>query len=231
MKWGAVIAAAGIGKRMKAKKNKQFLDLQGSPLVVHTIRAFQECPFISKIKLVVHRDELTYCRREILSQYNCEDVEPVVGGASRQQSVFNGLKAFQASPDYVLIHDGARPLISEEILARVQSALQNFEAVTTGVRVKDTIKVRTEDFFVERTLDRKQLVAIQTPQGFNYSLIRQAHKKAAVKGNHSYSDDASLVEAMGQRVKVVEGAYENIKVTTPADLDFARMLVSSQESN
>ena len=227
MNWGVVIPAAGRGSRMKKKTNKQFLDLQGLPLVVHTIRLFQACSFVSQIRLVVRSDELDYCHREILQEFNCDDVQLVAGGATRRESVFNGLKSFAVSPDCVIIHDGARPLLSEVVLDRTKASLQEYEAVAAGVKVKDTIKVTTEDSLVKETLDRKNLVAIQTPQAFKYDLIMKAHKE--VPDDEHFSDDASLVEALGHPVKVIAGDYENIKITTPIDLVFARMILGTRE--
>ncbi|MFW5984641.1 MAG: 2-C-methyl-D-erythritol 4-phosphate cytidylyltransferase [Halanaerobiaceae bacterium] len=227
MQYGVVVPAAGSGKRMKTKLNKQFIELEGLPIIVHTLYKFVDNPHFSDIVLVVKEDEVDYCQEEILDRFAFDSVNLVIGGNTRRESVFRGLKHLAPTNEYVIIHDGARPLLPEKILLEeVLPALDEFAAVTTGVKVKDTIKRRNKEGFVAETLPRNQLVAIQTPQAFAYDLIMRAHRE--VPEDLEISDDASLVEELGHPVKVIEGTYENIKITTPTDLDYAHLILQKR---
>ena len=226
MNIGVVIPAAGQGKRMGTKENKQFLYLNDLPILVHTIKTFFNIPLISEIIVVVPEARLDFCQEKIIDKYNLEGVKLVAGGETRRQSVFSGLKAFSLALDYVIIHDGARPLLSGEILDNIISSFKTYDAITTGVKVKDTIKIRDENNFVNKTLDRDKLMSIQTPQAFSYPLILKAHQKVSFTAN--VSDDASLVEITGHRVKIIEGSYENIKITTPDDLKQAEIILENR---
>jgi len=227
MKIGAVIPAAGEGRRMKIDKYKQFINLFNYPLIVHTLKLFQYMDEFSEIITVVPADTLNYCKREICKKYKLENIKLVAGAGSRQESVFLGLKAFSKKINYVIIHDGVRPLLPKKVLQKLLSSLKHHEAVTTGVQVKNTIKVKDNNNFVVKTLDRDSLSAIQTPQGFNYQLILNAHKSVSTKDK--YFDDASLVENFGYPVKIIEGSYKNIKITTPEDLLLAEYILKSEK--
>ena len=223
MNIGAIIPAAGQGKRMKKDINKQYLQLGDRPLLAHTLEIFDNNNYINQIIVVVKEDEMDYCQEKILDKYCFEDLKLVAGGETRQQSVYAGLTAFSPAINYVIIHDGARPLISKDLLDKVIEKLSSHKALTTAIPVKDTIKIINKENFVQKTPDRDNLRAIQTPQAFEYDLIYEAHKN--YDGNIKATDDASLVENMGHKVKVIQGESNNIKITTPIDLVYAQNIL------
>lgn len=225
----AIILAAGKGRRMESNVNKVYIDLLGKKTIVRTLEPFQQSPLIDEIILVVGENDITYCGFEVIDKLVLAKVkEVVVGGVSRQESVYNGLMSVSEDAGLVLIHDGARPLVTEEILERsIQGALE-YGAVTTGVRVKDTIKVVDNEGFVRSTPDRRTLWAIQTPQVFKRNIIFEAHKLGRESGIEA-TDDAMLVENLGHRLKIIEGSYENIKLTTPEDVIIARAIINDRE--
>ncbi|AGB40173.1 2-C-methyl-D-erythritol 4-phosphate cytidylyltransferase [Halobacteroides halobius DSM 5150] len=225
MKVSVVIPAAGQGKRMKADKNKQFLLLDGMPILAHTIDKFEQVDLIEEIIVVAQKDEIDYCKNKIIDEYNFTKVNKIItGGATRQESVYNGLQAVSQDTDYILTHDGARPLLTTELIRHIITKVKQYKAVLTAVPVKDTIKVVNQDEMVINTPDRSKLVAVQTPQAFVKDLIIKAYQQAA-KNNIVGTDSASLVENLGKSVKVIRGSYENIKVTTPEDLEVAEKIV------
>ncbi|WP_330375381.1 2-C-methyl-D-erythritol 4-phosphate cytidylyltransferase [Inediibacterium massiliense] len=213
-----IIAAAGQGKRMNQKINKQYINLLGKPILAHTLEVFEQSSFIDEIIVVTHPDEINYCDKNIISFYDFKKVKKVIsGGKERQNSIYNGLQEVDAKCSIVMIHDGARPFIKEEnIIESIDEAIK-YKAVGVGVPVKDTIKVVDEDKNIVSTPNRKFLWAIQTPQVFCYDLLIKAHKKA-IKDQYIGTDDTVLIERMGQKVKMLMGNYENIKITTPEDL-------------
>ncbi|MGM0470756.1 MAG: 2-C-methyl-D-erythritol 4-phosphate cytidylyltransferase [Bacillota bacterium] len=220
----AVVPAAGQGSRMNSKLNKQYLSLLDKPVVAHTIETLENCDLINEIIVVACADEIDYCKQEVIKQYNCSKVSKVIsGGASRQQSVYQGLQAVNEA-DYVLVHDGARPLITESILQQAIKEVKINKAVGVAVPVKDTIKIVDEEGYVVQTPNRDQLWAIQTPQVFAYQLIMKAYQQAAAQ-KITATDSSQLVEEFGQRVKLVQGSYENLKVTTPEDLIIAEAIM------
>ncbi|WP_408008916.1 2-C-methyl-D-erythritol 4-phosphate cytidylyltransferase [Pseudalkalibacillus sp. A8] len=226
MDYVVVIPAAGQGKRMDAGKNKQFITLQGIPLIVHTLRIFQEDDWCSGIILVGNNRELDELER-IVSEYKLEKVQRIVaGGQERQHSVYEGLKAID-SESIVLIHDGARPFVSINSIHNLVTKTIDSGAAVLAVPIKDTVK-RIQQGTVIETVDRSSLWAVQTPQAFHLSLIRDAHESAEEKG-HLGTDDASLVEHFGQAVSIVEGDYLNIKLTTKEDLLFANAIIQERE--
>ncbi len=225
MKLGVVIPAAGRGKRMETELNKQFLQIGNRPVLAHTIGVFFEHPDIDEIIIVVRDFEKSYCQKNLINKYGFDNVKLVAGGKTRRESVYAGLMAFSPAINYVIIHDGARPLIEKKIINRVIKALENHDAISLGVRVKDTIKLVNQDNFALKTLERSELVAIQTPQAFKLDLIKRAHQKVKME---NASDDASLVETLGAQVKIIWGSYENIKITTPFDLACARTIMESR---
>ena len=222
MKVIALVPAAGMGKRMRAEINKQYLLLAGKPIVAHTLQLFEDAPFIDDIYIIVPAAEIPYCREHVVERYGFAKVRRIVpGGEERQHSVMNGLKAMAGADDddVVLIHDGVRPLISSRVLERaVESAREN-DGALVAVPVKDTIKV-VKDGIVRETPPREELWLAQTPQAFRYSVILAAHEIAAAE-RYLGTDDASLVEWMGKEVHIVMGEYRNIKITTPEDLILA----------
>jgi len=224
-----LIPAAGMGRRMGATLNKQYLPLNGRPILGHTIALFDQHPLIDKIYVITPADEFELCRREVLEPGNFRKVQDLVpGGAERQDSVRNGLQACAADPDdIVLIHDGVRPLLQPEIIDKLVAEVQQRGACLVGVPVKDTIK-QVVDGRIEGTPDRSGLWQAQTPQAFRYDQILQAYQLAQQDGFRG-TDDASLVERLGQPVMVITGSYRNIKLTTPEDLMLARAFLDSPE--
>jgi 2-C-methyl-D-erythritol 4-phosphate cytidylyltransferase len=221
-KISVIIPAAGQGKRMAAGKNKQYIDLFDEPIIVHTLRQFENHPMVNQVILVVGSDEVEFCQKEIVKQYGFTKVKDVIaGGNERQHSVYNGLKILDKDTNIVLIHDGARPLVTEGIITETIFKALELGAVSVAVPSKDTIKVVDRQGYVVATPSRETLWLIQTPQAFRKDIILAAHKQAEEE-DYLGTDDASLVERMGRPVKLVYGSYENIKITTPEDLILAQ---------
>jgi 2-C-methyl-D-erythritol 4-phosphate cytidylyltransferase len=216
----ALIPAAGMGKRMGASINKQYLQLSGKPIVAHTLQIFQDCQAISGIILVIPEDEIPYCRREVVEKYNLTKVLVIVaGGTERQHSVRNGLLTLQqyaSADDVILIHDGVRPFIDSQILQDSITLAATGIGALVAVQTKDTIKV-VKDGVVASTPERSGLWQAQTPQSFPFGQILNAHKKA-IQDSFLGTDDSSLLERCGGTVRIVAGSYRNIKITTPEDL-------------
>lgn len=212
-----VIVSAGRGSRMKADINKQFLKLRDKEVIAHTMDKFYNNKNIEEIVVAVREDEAEFFRENIIEKYGYKNIKIAFGGNERQDSVYNGLKMVDKSCEIVLIHDGARPFISNEIIDNSIESAKVDKCVIVGVPVKDTIKVIDENNNVCDTPNRSSLWSIQTPQVFDYSLIMKAHKKAK-EDNYYGTDDSMLMEYFGHKVKVVEGSYNNIKITTPEDL-------------
>ena len=229
------VLAAGQGKRMQSAVAKQFLLLNNEPVVCHSLRAFEESD-VETVILVTGADEIEYCREEIVHKYGFKKVSAIVaGGKERYHSVYEGLCALSGELEedgIVLIHDGARPMITQEIIARTIEAAKEHGACVAAMPVKDTIKVADSKGFAAATLDRSTLWQIQTPQTFQYGLVYGAYKM--LLSDESYqkgiTDDAMVVESMhGGNVKLVEGSYENIKVTTPEDMIVAESFLKSRK--
>lgn len=221
IKCTAIVLAAGQGKRMGTKVQKQYLELEGKPVLYYSLRTFEDCKLIDEIVLVVGANQKEYCEKEIVSKFCFRKVKAIVeGGAERYHSVSNGLQ--EVNDGYVLIHDGARPFVNEEILQRVYDEVVKYKACVVGMPVKDTIKIADENGFADITPDRSLLWQVQTPQAFESSLIKEAYKKLMESDTINVTDDAMVVEQMlGEKVKLVRGSYENIKITTPDDLKIA----------
>ena len=227
----AIIPAAGSGTRMGLKKAKQFMDLCGKPILAVTLSHFQECNLVDRIVVAVSQDDVDYCLREIVERYNLSKVfKVIVGGKRRQDSVRRGIEAVSDSCRLVLIHDGVRPLVTNGLIERVIKAANDFRAVITGLPVKETVKEADSKGRVLRSIDRGHLWLIQTPQIFRWEDIHLAHQKAIRHGWEEATDDAFLIEKMGIPVKMIEGEEDNIKVTTPQDLDMARFLISKKSA-
>ena len=218
----ALIPAAGMGKRMGAGSNKQYLLLDGVPILAHTLRVFQDAPFIEGIYLVTPELEIPFCQSEVVERYGFSKVCAIIpGGAERQHSVLNGLNAMVgvAPDDLVLIHDGVRPFVAIDALERAAATAHEFGGAVVAVPVKDTVKV-ARDGIITDTPPREQLWLAQTPQAFRFGLIRDAHASAAAEGFLG-TDDASLMERQGWQLRIVMGDYRNIKITTPEDMALA----------
>ena len=218
----AIVLAAGQGKRMHSKIQKQFLKIQGYPVLYYSLRCFQESPLIQDIILVTGEDALSYCKEEIVKKYGFTKVSNVIaGGKERYDSVYSGLCACKDCR-YVLIHDGARPFITEEIIERGLEKVKETGACVVGMPSKDTIKLSDAEGYVKETPDRKCVWTIQTPQIFSYALIREAHDSIRKKDMSKITDDAMVIEhETGVKVALAEGSYQNIKITTPEDLYIA----------
>jgi 2-C-methyl-D-erythritol 4-phosphate cytidylyltransferase len=228
MMYEVVIPAAGQGKRMKAGVNKQLIELQNEPLIVRTLKVFESDEWCRGIIVVINEAERTQFE-QLFSRFHIKKITAIVsGGKERQHSVYNGLKAAK-NGDIVLIHDGARPFVTIEHIHELVKEAKKHGAAIPAVRVKDTIK-KVRDQFVEETVERSSLWAVQTPQAFHVSLVLRAHEQAQ-KDGYIGTDDASLVERIGGKVKIVEGDYRNIKLTTPDDLLFAEAILSSWVSS
>lgn len=219
----ALIPAAGMGKRMGASINKQYLKLGGVPIVARTIAVFEQSPFISGICLVIPADEIPYCREHVVEAGGFTKImEIVAGGSERQHSVMNGLNALQryaSVDDVVLIHDGVRPFITEQLLRESIDVARECDGALVAVPAKDTIKT-VRDGIVRGTPDRDTLWQAQTPQSFRFGIIHAAHC-AAQADRFIGTDDSSLIERRGGEVRVIRGDYRNIKITTPEDLILA----------
>ncbi len=230
MKISAIIVAAGKGKRMGEGYNKQYILLAGKPIVARTIEVFENVGSIDEIVLVVGKGEIDLARKDIIHKYNFKKVVKIIeGGTERQDSVYNGLKAIDVNCNIVLIHDGARPFITGNIIEKSIKAAKDAGACVVAVRVKDTIKVVNKNMEVDYTPDRDILWAVQTPQAFEHKLLLEAYKKLRAD-NIKVTDDAMLVEKLGHIIKIIEGSYENIKITTPEDLILGEGILKKREN-
>jgi 2-C-methyl-D-erythritol 4-phosphate cytidylyltransferase len=221
----AIIVAAGQGSRMGGTLSKQYLPLDGAPILRRTIDAFIDSALFNEIIAVVAADDIDYCREHVLKGLPpALPLRLVAGGRERQESVCNGLKALGGrDDDAVLIHDGVRPFVSVEALARCLATVQLHGAGILAVPVRDTLKVADEDGCIAKTFNRAGTWQAQTPQGFRLGLIREAHRRAREE-NFCGTDDAQLVERLGRRVMIVAGQRSNIKITTPEDLILAEAI-------
>ena len=218
----AIVLAAGQGKRMHSKIQKQFLEIGGKPILYYSMECFQKSPLIQDIILVTGEDMISYCQSEIVEKYGFTKVCKVTaGGKERYDSVYAGLLCCQDT-DYVYIHDGARPFVTEEMIQRGYEAVKRTNACVMGMPSKDTVKLADPSGYIKETPDRKIVRNIQTPQIFSYDLIRGAYESIRKKDMSNVTDDAMVVEQeTGTKILLVEGSYQNIKITTPEDLAVA----------
>lgn len=225
VKCTAIVLAAGQGKRMGTKMQKQYLEISGKPVLFYSLDVFQKSDIIDEIILVVGQNQEEYCRREIVEKFHITKVSKIVrGGAERYHSVWNGLQ--EVTDGYVFIHDGARPFVTEEILQRAYASVQKEEACVVGMPVKDTIKIADEVGYIKETPNRSHVWMIQTPQVFSVEIVKGAYRLLMQQETIQVTDDAMVVESMlNRKVKLVEGAYENIKITTPEDLKIAEIFL------
>jgi 2-C-methyl-D-erythritol 4-phosphate cytidylyltransferase len=220
----AIIVAAGKGIRMKGKMRKQYLDLSGQPVLVHSIMAFDSCSLVEEIFLVIPKKDVEYCQKKILPLLNLKNhINLVHGGAKRQDSVYNGLQAINKNADTVVIHDGVRPFIKTEDLKKCIMGSKKFGACILGTPASDTLKSVDKSDIIETTLSRENIWLAQTPQAFQYDLILKAHETARRDG-YVGTDDASLVERLGEDVKIINGSRFNIKITKKEDLAIAKVM-------
>ncbi len=219
----AIVLAGGRGKRMGSVQSKQYINLNRKPILYYTLKQFIKNEFIDKIVLVIPEDENDYCKKEVLEKYQLKVDKIVFGGSERQDSVYNALIELKDS-SVVLIHDGARPFVSQRIINDAIKYAKEYKAAAPGVMPKDTIKIKDKDNFSISTLDRSRTVAIQTPQAFDFNLIYECHTKIKESGI-SVTDDTMVAEFFGNKVYIYDGEYTNIKITTPEDLILAEYLV------
>ncbi len=224
----AVVLAAGKGSRMESTIHKQYMELCGRPLLYHTLRAFEESS-VDEVVLVTGPGEVSFCRTEIVDRYGFRKITDVTeGGKERYHSVYAGLKAVKNCA-YVLIHDGARPCVTKEIIDTSKAGAMKYGACVIGMPVKDTIKISDENGYAASTPDRASLWQIQTPQAFRYDLVFKAYQRLMESEcfHKGVTDDAMVVESMTEeKVKLIKGDYTNIKVTTPEDLEIASVFLN-----
>lgn len=222
----AIVLAAGQGKRMGTKVRKQYLLLGGRPVLYYSLKAFEDSPVIDEVFLVTGAGEEEYCRENIVNLYQFKKVTRIMqGGAERYDSVWNGLQELEEN-GYVFIHDGARPFVDSGMIERAYAEVQDHKACVVGMPVKDTIKVVDERGTVKTTPDRSKLWMVQTPQVFENHIVRGAYSMLMRESYINVTDDAMVVEQMLQYpIRLVYGSYENIKITTPDDLEMAEVFL------
>lgn len=222
----AIVLAAGIGRRMGTKIQKQYLNLGGRPILYYSLKIFQDSPIIDEIILVAEDGWEGYCKENIVEMYGFSKVSTIIsGGKERYNSVKRGLDIMD-DEGYVFIHDAARPFIDFGIIERAYKEVQQSNACVVGMPVKDTIKIVDKREYVSKTPDRERLWQIQTPQVFSVKLVKGAYNMLMRESYISVTDDAMVVEQMlGHPIKLIRGTYENIKITTPEDLDIAKMFL------
>ena len=226
MKVGAIIAAAGFGRRMKTDRPKQLLALNGTPILVHTIRKFDDCPAITYTIVTAPRESAEEVTDLVNSAGFKKSVTVIEGGERRQDSVAMGLQQLQPGTDIVAVHDGVRPFVSIEDIENVVRQAAQSGAAILGVPIVDTVK-QAEREFVESTLTREHLILAQTPQVFRTEILKQAFERAA-KDEYYGTDESSLVERLGHPVAIVRGSERNIKITRPSDLTLARAFLAEE---
>ena len=228
-KYAAIVLAAGSGKRMNSQVHKQYLIIQDRPVLYYSLKEFEDSA-VDEIVLVVGKGEEEFCRKEIVDKYGISKVKAIVeGGKERYHSVFEGLKQ-TSDADYVLIHDGARPFVNQDIIRCCIVEVPEYQACVVGMPVKDTIKIADEGGYAKQTPDRKNVWMIQTPQTFSYALIYEAYEEMLKTEDTAITDDAMVLERIkGKKSKLIEGSYRNIKITTPEDLLIANVYLQHPE--
>lgn len=221
-KHSVILLAGGSGHRMNSKIPKQYMELDGKPILAYSLLLFEQS-FLDEIVLVVRKGEEVYCQKEYIEKYGLKKVTAITaGGKERYLSVYNGIQKIQKT-DYIWIHDGARPFITIELLENLKKAVEKEKAVVLGVHVKDTIKQTDENSQITITIPRKNLWNIQTPQVFVANLIKEAYQKLIEQKITDVTDDSMVVERMTKHpVFIVEGSYQNIKITTREDIEIGR---------
>lgn len=222
----AIVLAAGKGSRMQSAVPKQYLELCGKPVLYYSLAAFEES-FIDEIILVAGKDDISYCKEQIVERYGFQKVTKIIaGGTERYLSVYQGLLAAEEA-DYVYIHDGARPFVDAAILSDAKACVEQYQACVAGMPVKDTIKIVDAEDFAKETPERKYVWQVQTPQVFSYALVREAYDMLMEDQDaYSVTDDAMVVETMlNYPAKLFQASYKNIKITTPEDLQIAELFV------
>ena len=229
-KYTAIVLAAGSGSRMKSNVKKQFMDMLGKPLIYYALKQFEES-LVDEIILVTGEDAISYCKEEIVDVYGFSKVSRIVaGGKERYNSVYNALKVTEG--EYVLIHDGARAFIDQDIITRAMSGVEEYKACVIGMPVKDTIKVIDENGYAVSTPNRSTLWQVQTPQCFVTEEILEAYEKMMSTSQTGITDDAMVMEQHGcRKIKLLEGGYNNLKMTTPEDILLGEIILKKVEKN
>lgn len=224
----AIVLMAGVGKRMNSNVPKQYIEVDNKPIVYYTIDAFEKSD-IDDIVLVTGETEIEYCTREFVQYFKFNKISKIVsGGKERYNSVYNGLKVVNNSR-YVLIHDGARPCITSGDINKMIYSVKKYDACIMGVPTKDTIKIVDDENNIIKSPDRRTIWQAQTPQAFEYDRIMYAYSKVQVSADKSITDDAQVWSMYNEQpVKMIEGSYENIKVTTPSDVEIVVNYVKKQ---
>jgi len=226
MRVAAIIPASGIGTRLKSRIQKPYIDLCGKPILARTLIALLRNKNITEVLVSVNKEKLDKARKEIIKKYGIKKTKLVIGGRERSDSVYNALKAVSKDADYILIHDGIRPFVTDELIGRLLKNAARFKAAVAAVPVKPTLKFAGKNGFIKRTPLREYFWEAQTPQVFKRDLIEKAYNIAR-KNKIKSTDDSSLVERIGIRPKIVMGAYSNIKITTKEDLELAKVLIKN----
>lgn len=227
-KLGVVIVAAGRGSRMGSAESKQYLWLKDKPILIHTLMAFESMDFIDGIWLVVGQHDKERCR-EWIASYDCQKVKHIIsGGNERQHSVYRGISTISSEYEWVMIHDGVRPFVTEDMAISCLHQAKRYGSAVAAVPVKDTVKIVDEAGLIRSTPDRRSLWAVQTPQAFRLDQLKEAHE-AAQRDGVIGTDDAMLLERLGAKVAVSSGDYANIKITTPEDLLIAERYLEEKE--
>ena len=235
---GLVLVAGGSGSRFnsktaasaKAKQRKQYVNLDGVPIYIHTLSKFININEIAEIAVVLPKDDIEFVKNSVCKHFSeHKKLKFVIGGSERVYSVINGFKSITKDVDIVLIHDAVRPFIEEKTILQTMWEAQKTGAAIVAVPVKDTLKKVSQDSAIEKTLNRQQLYSAQTPQVFKRNVFEKAIENWQKLGKPAVTDDAMLVELMNEQVKIVEGNYTNIKITTPEDMILARAILNSQE--
>lgn len=223
----AIVLAAGKGSRMKSDTAKQFMEINGKPLLYYSLKVF-DASVVDEIILVTRGQDIDYVREEIVERYGFQKVRKIVsGGKERFESVSKGLKACDKRNKIVMIHDAARPCITNRMILDSISGARRYKACTVAMPVKDTIKIVNEEEFGVETPDRSRVYQIQTPQTFDRKLLLEAYDRLRISGDRDITDDTMIVERyMDVPSKMIPGSYENIKVTTPEDIKLAELFLN-----
>lgn len=228
MKVTAIIPSAGKGKRMGIVTPKHFLCLEGKPILAYTLEAFEICPDVNQVFLVVRAGEEQYCLNQVVERYGFKKVLKVVtGGDRRQDSVYNAIKKLDDDTDIVVVHDGVRPFVPPELVSETVKLAMYVDGVVAALPLKDTIKEVSKDGIVKNTPDRELFCYAQTPQAFKKRVLESAFL-SAYNDNFFGTDESSFVERIGGKVKIVEGSSENIKITTKEDLLLAEVILRTR---
>ncbi len=236
-RYAAIVLSAGKGTRMGGAMPKQYMELGGRPILSYSLQAFEESA-AEEIVLVAGEGDIPYCQKEIVEKYGFRKVRRIIpGGKERYHSVYCGLSDLKrrgSPPDYVMIHDGARPFLDAPIIRRCEEAVETYQACVAGMPVKDTIKIADGNLFVKETPERGRVWQVQTPQAFSFPLIYGAYHELIEREGRgeavAATDDAMALEAVGgQAARLVEGSYRNIKITTPEDLEIALAILGDRK--